>query len=444
MSTLVPQRLFAWMLSDPTHPVLVGEVNRLTSGDVSLTYCGAWAASGFALSEDMPLGINEYLPTHRAARQTAAPGALDDARPDQWGEKVIRYLHKPRNHLFDYLYFAGDDRFGALGISSSAQAYTPHPTHALPRLQDAQRISDVAAIIQQGGALDAQQRLLAAADASLGGAKPKAVIAIDGEPWVLKLFNAEAVDQPLVEHATMTLAAAAGIKVAQTMPVRLLAEHAVAIKRFDRIGTQRLHCLSASTVLRAETPPGQTPQYGYPHLARVLRRFADVDTVSHQLLDLFRRMVFNILIANTDDHEKNHSLICRHASNGSKRGNTTVLELSSAYDIVPTGSGATRHQFLIGENTAAPSLHAAMGVCAQFDLAPHQAAQEVARLIDVVVTWQDHYRQCGVTQRDIDELKPVIDRDDLLAQRASFSAASYSGAPTSRAKRSRGRGGPFA
>ena len=434
MSTPVPQGLFVWMLSDPARPELVGQVNRLSNGDVSLTYGNAWAASGFALSEDLPLGLSECLPAHRQGRQTAAPGALDDARPDNWGEKVIRYLHKPRNHLFDYLYFAGDDRFGALGISGSDQAYTPFPTHALPRLKDAQRISDVAAIIQLGGELDDQQRQLASANASLGGAKPKAVIAVDGEQWVLKLFNAEAVDQPLVEHATMTLAATAGIKVAQTMPVRLTAEHAVAIKRFDRVGSQRLHCVSAATVLRAETPPGQMPNYGYPHLARVLRRFADVDTVNHQLLDLFRRMVFNILMANTDDHEKNHSLIFR------RTGKASVLELSSAYDLVPAGSGATRHQFLIGEDSAEPSLHEAMGVCAQFDLAPEQAAQEAAKLIDVVNTWQDHYRRCGVTQRDIDELKPVIDRSDLLAQRANFNPRDYPDTRNPRAKRSGARG----
>ena len=440
MSTPVPQRLFVWMLSDPMHPMLVGQVNRLTNGDVSLAYCDAWAASGFALSEDMPLGLGEYLPVHRQGRQTAAPGALDDARPDQWGEKVIRYLHQPRNHLFDYLYFAGDDRFGALGISSSDRAYIPFSTQALPRLKDAQRISDIAGIIELGGALDGQQRQLAAADASLGGAKPKAVIAVDGEQWVLKLFNAEAVDQPLVEHATMTLAAKAGIKVAQTMPVRLLAEHALAIKRFDRLGTQRLHCVSAATVLRAETPSGQMPTYGYPHLARVLRRLADVNTVNHQLLDLFRRMVFNILMANTDDHEKNHSLIFRNTSSA---GNTPVLELSRAYDIVPTGSGATRHQFLIGEDTAEPSLHEAMGVCAQFDLAPQQAAQEVVKLIGVVGTWQDHCRQCGVTQRDIDELKPVVDRDDLLAQRVSFNPTHYPDAPPQRSQKSRAKRGPF-
>ena len=80
----------------------------------------------------------------------------------------------------------------------------------------------------------AQQRALLATSGSLGGAKPKAAIAIDGEEWVLKFYNGEPFDLPLVEHATMTLARKAGLQVAQTLPVRLQGEHAVAVKRFDR------------------------------------------------------------------------------------------------------------------------------------------------------------------------------------------------------------------
>ena len=443
-----PPKLFAWMLTDPANPLLVGQVNRLQNGDVSLAYSASWVATGFALSADVPLGLNEYNPVHRRGRQTAAPGALDDARPDNWGEKVIRYLYKPRGtHLFDYLYLAGDDRFGALGLSSSDSVYTPFATSPLPRLQDAQSISEVAKIIQTGGELNHQQRVLASADASLGGAKPKAVISIDGEQWVLKLFNAEPVDQPLVKHAAMRLAALAGINVVETLPVRLLsehalAEHALAIKRFDRytkLGVaHRLHCVSAATVLRAETPPGEEPRYGYPHLARALRRSANPATVKLQLLDLFRRMVFNILMANTDDHEKNHSLVLRPQD---ERGQA-VLELSKAYDIVPTGSGATAHKFLIGEDSPEPSLRLAMGGCAQFDLTPPAAAQVVQHVINVVNTWQTFFTGCGISQRDMQQLKLVIDRDDLLRERTQFSMADYPATPANTA-RSRTPRNPF-
>jgi serine/threonine-protein kinase HipA len=81
-----------------------------------------WVSRGFALSEDLPLQTLEYFPSER---DTAA-GAIDDARPDRWGERVIRFIDKPpRLSLMEYLYFAGDDRFGALGISTSKASYRP-------------------------------------------------------------------------------------------------------------------------------------------------------------------------------------------------------------------------------------------------------------------------------------------------------------------------------
>jgi serine/threonine-protein kinase HipA len=435
MSSPSPKSYFLWVLTDPVNPVLAGELRRLSNGDVSLQYHQAWRESGYALSPDLPLvGIDEFLPNHRRMREKAAPGAIEDARPDNWGEKVIRYLHKPKgNHLIDYLYFAGDDRFGALGISSSGDTYMPYPSPALPRLDDAQEISETARIIAIDGQLSEQQKRLAAANASLGGAKPKAVISIGGEEWVLKLFNGEAVDHPLVEHATMTLAKQCGISVAQTMVVRLESEHAIAIKRFDREnGGKRIHCLSASTIIRSEHPNGSIPAYGYPHLARSIRRMGDEATVKAQLLELFRRMVFNILIANTDDHEKNHAFLVH------QKGKVSILRLSPAYDVVPTGSGAIEHEFLIGEESKEPLLGDAVAVCAQFELTPEAATHEILMIISVVNGWKDHFIRCGVTVGDVSELESSIDRYDLLIQRQTFSNARVSYAPKKR------RLGPFA
>jgi serine/threonine-protein kinase HipA len=415
MSTPSPLAYFLWELSTPSSPRLVGELRRLNNGDVSLQYDTRWMERGYALSPDLPLTTQEYPAIHRRMREKAAPGAVDDARPDNWGEKVIRYLHKPRgNHLIDYLYFAGDDRFGALGVSSSSSSYVPFESPALPRLEDAPQISEAAKIIQGGGELSEQQRRLSQANASLGGAKPKAVIRIDAQEWVLKLFNGEPYDLPLIEHATMRLAQRCGITVAETMPVRLPTEHAVAVRRFDRVGDQRIHCISAATVLRAETPPGQHPDYGYPHLARAIRRSGDPATLTAQLLDLFRRMVFNILIANTDDHEKNHGFMT------SIKGSGTVLTLAPAYDMVTTGNGAIDHEFLIGEDSPAPLLSNAMSVCAQFDLTPEQARNEIISIIGIVNGWQDHFSQYGISHGDILALAVFIDDADLLKQREAF------------------------
>lgn len=424
-----PERLYAWMLQDPRQPQLIGEIIRQTNGDVGLQYAPSWLSQGFALSDDMTLEAQTFTPVHRNGRLPGAPGALDDARPDRWGEKVIRYLYKPGASVYDYLYFAGDERFGALGVCPSDMAYTPFLQRTLPRLEDAKDLNAAVQIIESGeGELQAQQRALVGAGGSLGGAKPKAAIAIDGEEWVLKFFNGEPFDLPLVEHATMTLAHKAGIQVARTMPIALDAEHALAVQRFDRRGDKRVHSISACTLLRSEVPEGMDPEFGYPQLARALRRAADPRTLDAQLRELFRRMVFNILLANTDDHEKNHALLCL------VNGRTLKLELSPAYDVVPTGSGALEHQFMVSETSREPSLAQAMSGAESFNLSPIDAAQEVAKIIAVVNGWQAHFRALGVTQADIVEVAALVDAPDLLAQRQSFSTEAYTASRTRRRK----------
>ena len=103
-------------LGTPATPRYVGALKLVAAGKgVSLHYGKAWLTSGFALSEDLPLVDNEFLPPGRLATDTQrAVGAVDDARPDRWGEKVIRLVERPKRlSLMEYLYYAGDDRFGA-------------------------------------------------------------------------------------------------------------------------------------------------------------------------------------------------------------------------------------------------------------------------------------------------------------------------------------------
>src|SRR5262245_15387371 len=149
MSSLAPKpatykpadELYLWLVTQPAHPVLIGELHLVrTTRGVSLRYAPEWLERGFPLSEDLPLIDDELLPTEPGI----AIGAVDDARPDRWGERVIRFLDKPpRLSLLEYLYFAGDDRFGALGVSTSDQAYLPHATNPLPTLRDVDEIHEL-------------------------------------------------------------------------------------------------------------------------------------------------------------------------------------------------------------------------------------------------------------------------------------------------------------
>ncbi len=427
--------LHLWYLADPATPRHVGALRLVSAGKgVSVHYGPAWLASGFALSEDLPLIDTEFLPPGRlGADSQRAVGAVDDARPDRWGDKVIRFVDKPqRLSLMEYLYFAGDDRFGALGVSTSASRYSPRTGGPLPRLAQAQQLSEVVAKIEAAEPLTAlEAKIIAGGRSPLGGAKPKALIDIDGAQWVIKFFNNEPVDTPLIEHATMTLARRAGITVAQTQPIALAGANAIAVRRFDREGSQRIHCISAGTAIRAATASGTEPVMGYPELARLLRRVGITKGGTHQrdARELFRRMVFNILIDNTDDHEKNHALMVVSPFEHGR------LKLAPAYDVLPTNSGQGHQEFICGAQGRESTLDNAMSQCDAFGLLPAEAAAEVATVIEVVDGWQAHFLRTGVAPRDILSLAERIDGDPLRAQRQGFDVARFQ-APTARPRRS--------
>lgn len=423
--------LYLWYLGQPT-PRYVGALKLVAAGKgVSLHYAADWLANGFALSEDLPLVDNEFFPPGRLlASAPRAVGAVDDARPDRWGEKVIRFVDRPkRTSLMELLYYAGDERFGALGVSTSPSTYLPRKGGALPRLAHAQELSDVVAKIEAGDAITTlEAKIIEGGGSALGGAKPKALIEIEGEQWLIKFFNNEYVDVPLIEHATMSLAAKAGISVAQTQIIRLAAANAVAIRRFDRVDGQRIHSISAGTAIRAATPAGTEPEMGYPQLARILRRIGVSQGDAHLLdaQELFRRMVFNILIDNTDDHEKNHALLVV---------NPTVygrLRLAPAYDILPSNSGQGYQEFVCGVDGQESTLSNAMSQCEAFGLQPDQAAAQVIQVIKVVDTWRAHFAAIGVSQRDMGSLAERLDGEQLLSQRRTFDPSQYQGVHSKR------------
>ena len=400
-------KLYLWLLTRPQRPIAIGEINlvRATQG-VSLRYNEDWLERGFALSEDLPLIDQEFLPTEKST----AVGALDDARPDRWGERVIRFIDKPpRLSLLEYLYFAGDDRFGALGVSTSAQEYLPRRLGPLPNLTDADQIHElIARVLANESVPQAQQRLISPG-VTMGGARPKALLDILGEQWVMKFSDGDAVDSPLIEHAAMTLAAKAAIRVAPTQAVRLTHGHAVAVKRFDREkGGIRVHALSAAVALRAA---GE--RYGYPELAQLLRRrgVTEGDVYVDQMRELFRRMVFNILIDNTDDHEKNHAVLVTDAQQYS---------LAPAYDVLPSGQALGFQQMRVGTQEADSTLSNALSMSRMFALTPREAQREVKAVVRVVNQWQEHFRHSGVTAGDIELCAEQVDRDFLKDQRKEF------------------------
>ncbi len=392
-----------WWLGDPVTPWRIGTLSLQDKRrKVGLGYDPAWIAAprGFALSEDLPLQPGLKTP---AERDTAV-GAVDDARPDQWGERVIRLIERPvRLSLLEYLYFAGDDRFGALGVSLQSDAYAPAPTAAMPTFDGLADMHQAVQRVMAGEAVSEQQRRLLQPGVSMGGARPKSLMQIDGVSWVVKFAEGSELDSPLIEHASMQLARRCGIQTANTLALPLPKGHAVAIERFDRMGPRRLHVLSAHVALRAA---GEA--MGYPELAQLIRRLGRPEQVRAQQQELFRRMVFNILIDNTDDHEKNHALV---------RGDDGFYALSPAFDVLPAAQGLGYQQMRVGAQGHEASIANALSEARAFGLTDALARQTVAEIARQVAQWPTVFKGLGVRDADIDVLAQYLNGPHLSEQR---------------------------
>ena len=396
--------LYLWFLGDPAHPALVGELNLVMNRrGVSLRYADTWVGSGFALSEDLPLIDAEHFPRGK----DSAAGAVDDARPDRWGERVIRLIDRPpRLSILEFLFFAGDDRFGALGVSSSPDEYLPHAVGPLPKLADVNAVHEVIRRILAKEPVDERQKRLIAPGVTMGGARPKALFTLGDEEWILKFAEEDQPDEPLIEHAAMTLAAQAGICVARTQVIALQRGVALAIRRFDRIPGKRVHALSANVALSAAGV-----ELSYPNLALLLRRRGHTDTHRAQMHELFRRLLFNILIDNTDDHEKNHVLLVTDSQH---------YDLAPAFDILPTGHSLGYQALGVGEKGGESSIENALTAAARYWLTPQEALAEVRRVIKVVAGWRAHFAAQGLADTMLDEMASHIDRPFLKDQRQAF------------------------
>ena len=404
-------RLYLFYLANPSSPRLVGGLKLVDDNrSVGLQYASEWLQTGFALSDDLPLTDNFHVPLNAATREGRVAGAVDDARPDRWGERVIRFIERPaRLSLLEYLYYAGDARFGALGISSRHDVYAPHKSNALPILSDVAAVHRTVQQVLAGEAIEERYKRLIQPGATLGGARPKSLLLMDNAEWVLKFAeeagNERGVDEPLIEHATMRLAAHCGIQVATTRAIPLAThsskkQHAIAVKRFDRDlaasdGSQaRFHALSAHVALSSA---GEA--MGYPELAQWFRRKCKPFEIAAQQQELFCRMVFNILIDNTDDHEKNHALL---------RGQDGAYRLSPAYDVLPMMHGLGYQQMRVGRAGHESSIDNALSECSSFGLKLNDAKTLVRQVQQSLAGWQKLFAAQGVTKRDIEAVAGFV------------------------------------
>lgn len=374
--------------------------------EVAGTYSFTYGRSYLSRDDAIPLYLPE-LPLQRG-RIAPAPGltfpsCLRDAGPDAWGQRVI--LARRLGHLdarsdtsdvnvLTYLLESGSDRIGGLDFQHSAREYVPrsadHPT--LEQMQQA------AERLTAGETLPPALAEALLRGTSIGGARPKVTLLDDtGSPVIAKL-STQTDTYPVVKYeaVAMMLAERVGVHAARTRLTRSLGKDVLLVYRFDRPGAGRRRLMvSALTILGLDEFLGAR-HASYLGLTDAVRaRFADpTDT----LAELFRRIVVNICVSNTDDHARNHAAFW----------DGTALTLTPAYDISPSlrsGDTASQAMALTRDGRRAARLELCRQSAAEYLLIPAAADGIIDEVVAGIETHFDAVaEQVGLTDAERGQL----------------------------------------
>lgn len=391
--------VLAW-LPRQSEAVLVGQA--LHDGDaVSYRYDRAYLKRPGAIplfAADLPLSADRL---HPPAPHRLAP-TLRDALPDRWGRRVIvAALSKPglqpvREDEIDDITLmlqTGSDRIGALGFRRPNTVDNRDGT-APASLKDLMVLADLVAAIAP---LPPPMHHLVAAVASIGGARPKALFtdAARNRKFIAK-FSIEDDSYPVVcaEFVAMRLAALAGLDVAPVEIVSVGDRDILLVERFDRIrgqggGWERRPMVSALTWTQVDEMSAR--HITYPQLAGIMDRMCKDPVADKE--ELFARIVFNILVGNTDDHARNHAAFWDGQN----------LELTPAYDVSPQRR-TTRTANLamaLADGSRAAQLANAAAIAPVFGISGPAFRRIRERLVGTIVQhWLDVCDEAGLVQSE--------------------------------------------
>lgn len=346
-------------------------------------------------------------------------GAIGDSAPDRWGRALMmraearreRKAGEPPRTLWeaDYLLLVDDEtRQGALRFAEQeggpflrqvVDNRTP-PLIELPALLAAsEHVYDE---VETGEDL----RLLLAPGSSLGGARPKASVRDrDGELAIAKFpHHTDRISTVLWEAVALRLASAAGINTAIGRVERVAGRPVFLLRRFDREGATRRPFLSAMSMLGAVDHETRS----YLEIADAIQRYGAAP--SEDLHELWRRIVFSVLISNTDDHLRNHGFLYE-----GNRG----WRLSPAYDLnpVPVQFRPRILSTLINEQSGDASLELALSVAEYFRLDQAQARQTAYEVGNAVSRWRQEATAMGIAAAEINTVASAFEHEDLAQAR---------------------------
>jgi serine/threonine-protein kinase HipA len=342
-------------------------------------------------------------------------GAIGDSAPDRWGRALMRRMERrraehekqtPRTlHEIDYLLLVDDEtRVG--GLRFAEQQGGPFlrqaETKRIPPLMELPKLLSAAEHVMEDNDSDEDLRLLVAPASSLGGARPKASIReSDGSLAIAKFPRKDdEVSTVRWEAVALNLAHKAGIPVPRVRVELVLDKPVLLLRRFDREGNRRIPFLSAMSMLGAK----DRETHSYLEIVDALRQHGAAPQKDMEAL--WRRMVFNILISNTDDHLRNHGFLY-HGNDG--------WRLSPAYDLNPTPTDIKPRVLTtaINEEDTTASFANAMEVAGYFELDQATACQIAAQVGKATSRWRNAAAGHGIAKGEIDRMASAFEHDDL-------------------------------
>lgn len=343
---------------------------------------------GFALQPDLPLNGGAFFAAGQPGHmRDSLPGAFSDAAPDTWGRRLLERAYGAGLSEFQYLTLSDDAcRQGALRFLDADGAVIRGVGEAVPRLVDLEAITQIARAYEQGHDLAAADLQALAGAGGSGGARPKANVQDGDTLWLAKFTSAH--DQAPIERvevATLRMAEACGIR---TPEVRLeLANTAfpvALIQRFDRRSEGRIPYISARTALRKTG----AELGAYTEIIDFIRGHG-ADPVA-DFHELYRRLVFTILVSNKDDHLKNHGFLYVGAQS---------WRLSPVFDVNPAPDRDPHLETAILEGGPHDrSIALALEACEFFEISDADARAMIRTMAQQIANeWREAFRSVGVT-----------------------------------------------
>lgn len=398
-------------LPGETSPVTAGKFVLSTNarGDAlgQFVYRGKYLDDKRAVEID-PVELKLSKRTYENPLLGGVFGALRDAGPDYWGRRVIeKHAGKAKLGELDYLLESPDDRAGALGFGLNTEP--PAPKRKFNQTIDLEKLQALAdALVQDDLPNDPQAQQvqdLLLLGTSMGGARPKAVVQDDDGLWIAKFNrNDDRWNNTRVEHAMLRLARECGLTTAESRIETVGGKDVLLVKRFDREktakGYARARMVSGLTILRSDEAPEARQNWSYLVLVEQLRKI--VEEPKKDAKELFRRICFNALISNIDDHPRNHAIIAKEKN----------WKLSPAYDLTPSMPVSEEHRDLAldcGDQGRYANAKNILSQHTRFLLEGTEAEKLVSDMKQQIeATWYDTARASGVSEKDAETIRSAF------------------------------------